>query len=277
MRFFDLLLNVIVLLLWLNWRSMGFHRPGSYRSSLLHTLRIATPPRPRRWRYLVGLLLLLVVRGLLYHHFGPSARWVPHLSLAVVSLPFRSDLLGRMMLFSGLSFFLTLVVCHLCLLLLSIVNRRLEDTNPVQQLVRLHLGWIEHVPVFLKIGGPLLLTTLLWLALHPLFVHLGLVPPARSFSQTLGQGAILALATVLAWKYLLLGVLALYLLTSYVHLGDSPFWEFISATGSNLLKPLRIVPLRAGKIDFAPVAALLIVWFGTRYAEIGLTMLFEKV
>jgi uncharacterized protein YggT (Ycf19 family) len=276
-RFLDLLLNVIALLLWLNWRGMGFHRPGPYRSSLLHTLRIATPPRPRRWRYLAGLLLLLVGRALLYRHFGSPAHWVPHLPLAVISLPFRSDLLGRMMLFSGLSFLLTFAVCYLWLLLISVVNRGLDDTNPVQRLVRLHLGWIESTPAFLKIAGPLLVTALLWLVLHPLFANLGLVPAARSFWQMLWQGSVLALATVLAWKYLLLGVLGLHFLTSYVHLGDSPFWQFVSATGSNLLKPLRIVPLRAGKIDLAPIAALAVVWFGMLYAEAGLTRLFEKL
>ena len=277
MRFLDLLLNLVALLLWLNWRGMGFQRPGPYRSSLLHTLRIATPPRPRRWRYLAGLVVLLVARALLYRHFGPPAHWVPHLSLAVVSLPFRSDLLGRMMLFSGLSFLLAFAVFYLWLLLVSVLNRTLPDANPVQRLLRLHLGWIEAWPAFLKIAGPMLAAGLLWVALHPVFTSFGLVPAARSVSQTLLQGSVLALATVLAWKYLLLALIGLHLLTSYVHLGDSPFWEFVSVTGSNLLKPLRVVPLRAGKLDLAPAVAMVLVWLAMKYAEAGLSKWFETV
>lgn len=277
MSLLDLLLNLIALLLWLNWRGMGFQQAGPYSSSLLHTLRSATPPRPRRWRYVAGLAALLFVRALVYRQLGPSFRWVPHLPLVVVSVPFRSDALGRMLLFSGLSFLLPFAVFYLWLLLLSMVNRSLADTDTVQRLVRLHLGWIEPWPAWAKIVAPMFLAALLWLALHPLFAAFGLLPAAGSFRQTLLQGFVLGLATLLAWKFLLLGVLGLHLLTSYVHLGASPFLEFVTATGRNLLKPLRPFPLRAGKFDFAPLMAIALVWISMKYAELGLLRLFEQL
>ena len=277
MSLLDFLLNLIALLLWLNWRGMGLQRPGPYGSSLLHTLRSAAPPRPRRWRYLAGLVVLLGVRALVYRQFGPFFHWVPQLPLAVLSVPFRSDALGRMLLFSGFSFLLTSAVFYLWLLLLSVVNHGLADDNPVQRLVRLHLGWIETWPASGKVLGPMFLTALLWLGVHPLFARFGLLPDAGLFRQTLLQGFILGLATVLAWKSLLLGVLGLYLVTSYVHLGSSPLWDFVTATGRNLLKPLRPFPLRAGKFDGAPLVAGVLVWVAMKYAGLGLAAWFGKL
>ena len=81
----------------------------------------------------------------------------------------------------------------------------------------------------------------------------------------------------LAWKYLITSLLLLYLLNSYVYLGNHAFWNFLAATARNLLAPLGILPLRLGKIDFAPVLAIAAVLVASRFAERGLTILYRHL
>ena len=52
------------------------------------------------------------------------------------------------------------------------------------------------------------------------------------------------LGAYLAWKYLIGGLLLLWLLTTYVYLGNSVFWSFVNLTGRNLLLPLRWPAIR---------------------------------
>ena len=126
----DFILNATCLLLWLNWRatrSMFLPRPGG--ESLLGTLRRADPPGAKRWLSLIALVLLLAIRAPVYWWIGPGARWTPKLPLNIISLSFRSDLLDRMLLYSFLGFGLALTAFFLWLLLLSVVNRRVSDSD----------------------------------------------------------------------------------------------------------------------------------------------------
>ena len=56
-----------------------------------------------------------------------------------------------------------------------------------------------------------------------------------------------------------MGLLLVHLAASYVYLGASPFWDFVQSSASGFLAPLKWVPLRVGKIDFAPLAGLLLI------------------
>jgi hypothetical protein len=83
---------------------------------------------------------LLMGRGLLYWQVGAAVDWNPSLELGVISVSFRSDFLGRILLFSWLSFGVTLVVFYLWLLFLSLVNNAVE-ANSIQRWIDRHLGW----------------------------------------------------------------------------------------------------------------------------------------
>ena len=99
MGWIDFILNVAGLLLWLNWRSMGFAPvPASAKNPLLRTLKRPEVRRGKRWFYLIGLGALLLFRPVIYRHVGSALDWTPHLQLNVLSLPFRSDLPDRMLL-----------------------------------------------------------------------------------------------------------------------------------------------------------------------------------
>jgi len=105
----NLILDLAGVLLWFHWRTLHSstqtHLAGV---SLLATLKRAGSNRVSQGSPLLSLAILLVVRTFFYWHLGPATNWVPTLELVAVSLPFRSDFLNRMMMFSLTSFGLRL-------------------------------------------------------------------------------------------------------------------------------------------------------------------------
>ncbi len=137
MALIDFILNIACLLLWLNWLSIRFDPLAkTSAASLVGTLKKAGQPGSRPWKFLGSLLALLLVRALAYWQMGAAIDWTPALDLGIVNLSFRSDYLVRMLLYSLLSFASTLAVFYLWMLLLSVVNCRVPDTDPLQKLVR---------------------------------------------------------------------------------------------------------------------------------------------
>ena len=272
MPLIDFILNLAGLLLWLNWCSAGLDSPVRTPATLAGTLRKADPSGPQRWRILAVLLGLLLFRAWIYGAIGPAVNWTPSLNLGFITLSFRGNQERFMLLFSFVSFGLALAVFYLWLLLLSLVNHRVPDTDPLQKLVRLHLGWVERWPIPLKAILPFLLGGLFWLALHPLLSRLSIIPAARSPAQLLEQAAFLGVAAYLSWKYLIVSILFLHLLNSYVFLGTHPVWIFVNTTARSLLLPLRWIPLRLGRIDFSPLVGIALVFLvGEAASRLALT------
>ena len=89
----------------------------------------------------------------------------------------------------------------------------------------------------------------------------------------LAQGAVIGLAVYLALKFLVVGFLGLYLLNSYVYLGDFPFLTFVNATARGLLRPLRRLPLRIGRVDLAPLAGMALAVLAAEWGRRGLDQL----
>jgi uncharacterized protein YggT (Ycf19 family) len=275
MSWIDFILNLVCVLLWLNWRAVRLTAPTPAPVlSLAASLKRAEPRSAKRWLYLCGLAVLLGVRGLFYWQVGSALHWTPTLRLGAIAPPFRSDYPGRMQLYSALSFLVALGVFYLWLLLLSIVNRDLPEADPIQRLLRLQLGRANRWPWWVQLALPGLVVALSWLGLNGLFVRLGLVaavPPGALWQQAVILGG----ASYLAWKYFLIGLLAIHLVNSYVYIGPAPIWNYVSLTGARLLRPLRPLPLRFGKVDLAPVVAVALVWGIAAYADRGLTHLYQ--
>ncbi len=273
----DFILNLAMLMLWLNWRTIQFDPlVKSFPASLVGTLRRAAPYRFKAWHYLLFLLAVLFVRALLYWQIGPPLDWMPLLRLGPLAISFRSDFFSRMLLFSMLSFTVTLAIFYMWLLLFSLVNGHGADPDPLQGLIRLHLGQFDRWPWPLKLVLPLLLTLLLWQGLSLLFVRLELIPQAGS-GRRLEQAMVIGLNAYLMWKYVIVACLALCVLTNYVYLGNHSLWNFVSLTGRNLLRPLRWLPLRVGKADLAPVVGIALIFFGANIAERKLAALYEHL
>jgi uncharacterized protein YggT (Ycf19 family) len=271
----DFILNIVGLLLWLNWRAAELPVGGRPGTSLLSTLRPAGPPRPRYY-YWAGLPVLLAARAVFYWQAGQPVHWSPRIFLGPITLSFRSDLPGRMLLFSVLSFAVALGIFYLWLLLLSCLNAQVPDADPVQRLVRVWLGRLERWPGAIKLLLPLAVTALAWCLLNPLLARLNMVP-ASAPARLLAQGAVIGLAAYLTLKFLILTILLLYLLNSYVYLGEFALWNFVDATTRRLLRPLQKLPLRVGKIDFAPVLSIILVILAAECAQRGLAHLYQKL
>jgi hypothetical protein len=277
MSLIDLILNLAGLILWLVWRSLGGPpAPRGAPGMLSGTLQRAESKR-RGWKWPAGLAALLVFRGVLYRQIGSAVNWTPSIPLGAIVVAFRSDLKDRILLFSLLSFLVSLGILYSGLLLLSLLNSKLPDNNPTQRWVRSNLGRIDRFPAWLKLLLPWLVLTAAWLAVSPLLSALDIIPAPRSAGHLLQQAAVIGLGSYFSWKYVVAGVLLLHIVNSYVYLGNDPFWSYLGPTAKTLSRPLGFLPLRAGKLDFAPVCLMIIVFFLCEAADRGLSRLYAQL
>jgi len=268
----DFILNFAGLLLWLNWRSIRFD-PLAKRmpATLMGTLRPAAPQKLRRWNILAFLAALLFLRAILYRWMVPF--WIGKLDLGVIVSSFRSDWFSGMLVFSFLSFGLMLGIFYVGLLFLSL----LSGPEPIHSLVKIPLGRVDGWPRWAKILLPLFASAFLWWLTSWLLVWLQVLPPPVSVAQRLEQSIVIGLGSYLVWKFPAGAILALYLLSSYIYFGRHPFWKYINVTAQNFMAPLHKVPLRAGKVDFAPVLAIGLLFLAAEFAGRSLNFLYLRL
>jgi len=273
----DFILNLAGLLLWLNWRSNRFD-PLIQRlpATLMGTLRPAAPRKLRPWHLLALVALLLWLRAAVYWWVGAETNWAGKLNLGLVVLWFSSGPhgvgFGHMALFSFASFGVTLGVFYAWLLVLSL----LAGPPPIHGLVRIPLGRVDDWPRWARILLPFLVTAGVWWLASGWLMQLHILtplPPAGRFQQALILGA----GAYLLWKIPLGAILVLHLLNTYIYFGRHPFWKYIGATAQTVLQPLKRIPLRAGKLDFAPLLAVGLIFLAAHFAERGLMLLFNRL
>jgi uncharacterized protein YggT (Ycf19 family) len=256
----DFILNLVGLLLWLSWRSMRFDPlVKSSPVTLIGTLKRAESRRLRGWQVAVVLGAIVSLRAVLYWIIGAPADWTPKLNLEFVVLAFRSDSFRSMCVFSCLSFARALVVLYFWLATLTIINRSTIEADPVQKLVRLHLGRMASWPWPVQLLLPYLATLALWIGVEPLLVNLGVMAPVHSTAHLFGQASLVGLGLVLSLKYVLPIFLCLHLIASYIYLGTSPVWNFIATTSTHVTAPLHLLPLRFARLDFTPLAGAVLI------------------
>jgi uncharacterized protein YggT (Ycf19 family) len=256
MALIDFILNIAALLLWLGWRLV---RLDPVTQLMRNKARRTEPPWMRRWHFLAALGALLFVRAVFYRLIGRELNWTPGLDLVFVLLSFRVDVFGQVLLYSVLSFLLVFLIFHFWLLFLAAIHRRAAEPNPYQKIIQLQLGRAANWPRTVQLILPVLVIFLLWLALHPVLVWAGVVNRARSIVTICEQGLLLGTSVYLSLKYLLPGILLVYVIASYVYLGGNPLWDFINTTAQRLLAPLQRLPLRFGKVDLTPLAAMILI------------------
>jgi len=268
----DFILNLAGLLLWLNWRSIRFD-PLAKRTpaTLMGTLRPAAPKKLRRWHLLLFLAALLFLRAIIYRWIAPF--WIGKLDLGVIVTSFRSDWFSEMLAFSFLSYGLTLGIFFVGLLFLSL----LSGPEPIHGLVKIPLGRVDGWPRWAKILLPLFGTALLWWLTSWLLVWLQILPPPVSVAQRLEQSFVIGLGSYLVWKFPAGAILTLHLLNSYIYFGRHPFWKYVNLTAQTFLAPLKKIPLQAGKVDFAPVVAIGLLFLTAEFVAHALNLLYARL
>jgi hypothetical protein len=263
MELVDAILNLALLFLWIDWRSGAVARRPQSVLTLANAVRPAERNRGSGLGSLGALVFILAVRPVFYYSIGSKLGWTPELDLLALAIPWRSDLLELMYLYSLTRFVLLIAVYYAVLLLLSALNRNLPDSEVVQQFVKLQLGWLEAIPWYLKPLLPSVVAFVAWVAAVPALTALGALPPQPPTGRVWGQALAFALGAVLAWKWFLFMLFLLHSLNSYVYLGRHPVWPYISLTARRLLCPVRFLTLP--KVDLAPIAGIAIVFCVTEY------------
>jgi uncharacterized protein YggT (Ycf19 family) len=193
---------------------------------------------------------------------APAAPWTPRLDLHFVVPAFQNEVFASMLTFSVLSFLRVLSIVYLWLLVLVVINRRNPEANRLQKLLRRHLGRAGRLPWFVQLLLPLLAVTGLWMALAPLLAVLGVTSRVPALAPLCEQGLLIGGVLYLSLKYILPAILLAHLVISYVYFGRSTLCDFINLTAGNLLAPIRWLPLKVARVNFAPlVGAALILLF----------------
>jgi uncharacterized protein YggT (Ycf19 family) len=268
MGYVDFILNLAGLLLWLAWRAAKADPLGKRRpATLIGTLRRADSRKGGlgRWQLPAILAGLILLRAIFYWQIGSVSKpvWAGTLNLGAIELSFRSDAFSRMLLYSVSSFGLTLSIFYLWMLFLSV----LEGPEPIHSLVRMQLGRVDRWSRGLKIILPLIVVALLWWLLSWWFGWLQIIPRPASMAHRLGEALLVGAGSYLTWKFPIALLLVLRLLNSYIYFGKHPFWNYVNLSAQTLLTPLNKIPLRAGKVDFAPVLGIAAVFFLAEVAE----------
>jgi uncharacterized protein YggT (Ycf19 family) len=137
------------------------------------------------------------------------------------------------------------------------------------------LGAVDRRSRWVKLLLPLVAVTGCWWLASWLLEWCGIIPGPVSALQRIEQSLLVGLGSYLVWKFIIGALLALHLLNSYVYFGKHPFWLYVNATAQTLLKPLRDVPLRVGKVDFAPVVGIALAFLLAGLAGRGLNFLYR--
>ena len=278
MSVLDFILNCVGLIVWLNWRSQGLSGPGQASGiALISTLRRAENHRRSPWTVPLILVAGLLLRAIFYWQIGPALGWLPRLPLGAIVLHFRSDMFTRMFVFSLLSFLLFLAVFYFSLLLLAGLSRPSGPAAPWSAWVRAHLGPAARLPGWLLLLLPPAVTFCAWILLGPLLGWMQVQAGAVSLRHLVEQAVVIGLASWLCWQFFVIAVLVLHVVSSYVYLGNAPFWNLITLTAQSLLRPLAWLPLRAGRIDFAPVFALAVVVLAAVFVPSLLVWLYARL
>lgn len=273
MGLLDFILNLVGLLLWFNWRA-AWADPFSKSTpaTLAGTLRRAEKTSLKHWHLPLGLVGLLLLRAPLYSEFGGALNWTGKLDVLIISIPFKSSAPSYlpMLLYSFYSFGHALIVFLLWALFLAILKSHAPENDSLRQVLRLHLGPVERWPVWAKLLAPLFLLTLLWyIATWPL-TYWGILPSPASGGQRWQQALLIGAGSYLAWKVLIIGVLALHIVSSYVYFGKNPFWQHLDVVARLLLRPLRVLPLRLGRVDFSPLVGIALALLLAAVVEQGI-------
>ena len=176
-------------------------------------------------------------------------------------------------MFSFLSFALALGVFYSWLLLLSI----LEGQGRFTTLCECNLAGLTARPRGVKWILPFAVTAVSWWLASWLLAWLQIIPQPVSEARRLEESLLITPQSYLIWKFPVAALLALHLLNSYIYFGRQPVWNYADATAQTLLSPLKKIPLRVGKVDFAPLVGMAVVFLVAEFTGRSLRFLYCRL
>jgi uncharacterized protein YggT (Ycf19 family) len=203
--------------------------------------------------------VVLLLRAVLYWQLGAPAGWNPKTNLYFVVLAFRGDSFESMLAYSVFSFLRLLLIVWFWMLSISAMSQEAAEPDPILRLIRLQLGRLSRWPTVAQWLLPGIVGALAWVAFHPVLASVGVVGNREGWGAVLAQSGLVVVSLYLTLKYLLPIFLFLHFISSYVYLGNNPFWAFITSVSRRVLKPLARLPLQFGRLDLAPLAAILAI------------------
>lgn len=257
MKTVDWLLNFASILIWIRWLAF-FKTPTHVHLTLATIVKPADKRTKRSYIPLFVIFIIIFLRAVFYYYTAPMTKWNPTLDLIAISIPFKSDIFLRILLYSFLSFLLFLVVFYFWLFFLSTLNHY-EEHDQIHHNIIYHLGIFGRLPVVLKILVPFIASAILWIIFGLILSAMGIFEKPASFEKFLLQSGLLSLCLVFSLKYLVIIICALFLIYMYIYLGPHPFWTYIWLTGKRLLKLIRWI--RIGEVELSPlVMSVIVAW-----------------
>jgi uncharacterized protein YggT (Ycf19 family) len=98
-----------------------------------------------------------------------------------------------------------------------------------------------------------------------------------SAGHRLEESLVIGLGCYLAWKFAAAALLVLYLLNNYIYFGKHAFWTYVNALARTLLSPLGKIPLRAGRVNLAPLAGIVVLFLAGETLERSLIWLYSRL
>jgi len=277
MGILDLTLSVIAVLLWANWQ-MGLSADQKKRvTDLGHVGRtISHKAEPVfSWKTLLPLVAILFLRPFIYWQIGMGIEWNAMLKFGAVSIPFRSDNLLHMMVFSLAGFAQILLIFYSWILFLGLVNYgdNVNENNLLHKGIHIFTKPVIKWPVIFRILLPGMVTAPLWFLFCLILEKINIFP-VQTLKSVFCESLVMGLCAYLPWCHLLALLIFIYFLNSYIYLGGSPIWNYLHFFTRKILTPLYFLPLQISKIDFTPVAGMAIVFLIYENAVKGLSILF---
>lgn len=266
---------------WFLWAGAFVFPRYAVRSSqpltLLSTLRQESTPTYGRFFLLGGLVLLLGLRALAYWNFIPEGAPKPAVEFGLVSVSYLSERLVHMLIYSFSSFVIFLYGYYVLVFGLSITCRQRTRVNSIENLINQQLGSAAYWHPGLKVLALGCTGAGLWIGFGLLSLQIGVLPEEWTLGVLFMQSPIVAASFWTLYLVAIMAVIGLYLLNSYVYLGEKVVWKFIDETAKFYLSGLRQLPLVFGRIDLAPMLGLLLYWLLYRILEAGLQAVFERL
>ncbi|MEC7903449.1 MAG: hypothetical protein VYE74_04590 [Verrucomicrobiota bacterium] len=255
MQWIDHILNLAAWILWING-SMGLMQPWKPQSgiSLVGTLKALSPSRMNpAWFFILGVALILCFKILLLHYLGKPLASTVAVDFLLFPVFFKTGSLSHMALMGVVTFIRFSFMGYLWLWFLRCLTTG-KGMDPLHGMLDAVLGPLGQRKAWLQGVLLWLLGVMLWTLLGALLARLEILP-GRDASSLLWQATLISSAAWMSLRWLIYGMLALYLVHSYVYLGGWEGWDWLDQGVERLLWPLKPLRLHWKRIDFTPMVA----------------------